>query len=145
MKLPLYPANSLIAFILLLSVSASFVWCPDIECQDEDESDCTCLVCVLNADHSSHSSTGSMNEQSCCSCACQMSVTAPFKSTQLAWLQPQSILDTGPPLLLRGSTQRILRPPILHELFDETVNRASRSTILENKQCSEDSFAYCVA
>ncbi len=145
MKLFYSHTTSIVSFVLLLCVSVSFIWCSDTACQNEEENDCTCLLCLLNADNTSHASTGRLNNVNPCGCVCQMIATFCSLDRPLVCRSPQPATIAHTSTLLPGSTRRILRPPILQALSAKSHKHVSRSTILEKKLCDAYSYGHLLS
>ena len=145
MKLFYSHTTSIVTFVLLLCVSASFIWCSDTACQNDEENDCICLVCVLSTDNASHASTGRLNNINPCGCVCQMIATFCSLDRPLVGRSPQLATIAHTSALLPGSTRRILRPPDLQALFAKSHEHVSRSTILEKKPCDAYSYVHLLS
>ena len=120
---------------LLCCFSSSLFWCSDTICKDEQEVDCTCLMCTLKTDHNSDSPTSDSHHETSCSCICQMSFTAPIRVVQLSPYHSQYAIFTATLDLPTEPTEVILKPPILQRLYD-----FHQTTILEKTPCGEYFF-----
>jgi hypothetical protein len=122
--------------VLLLCMTISFLWCFDNTCQDEQEDDCTCLICsLLNEDRSEPTSSTSHHANSC-SCVCQVPFSLQLYSTDLCHLNPEILLLPLPASVLNQPRLRLFRPPRFQALFSDSFSyRSHRNQSEKGQQC----------
>ena len=128
--------------LLLFCMSVSLLWCSDDTCQDGDESNCICLLCAMSEESDRGSATSDSHHGNSCSCVCQMSFISGSRLDRFFSLHPRR-LASGPSIeILAGTTQSILRPPILRVSTTLFSRHSSQVLIPEKISCSEYSLLY---
>ena len=114
--------TSVVAFVLVLCLSISFLWCSDSTCQDGQEDECTCLMCSFFKESNSDSPDSASHLTRSCSCVCQILFIPGFHSISFCHLNPEMLTVSFSLPVLAQSLQRLHKPPRLQALSANSFN-----------------------